>query len=145
MSALVYAFLAGFAPPVQRALIGVFSTLYCMGKQRFSAWQIWRYALFGVLCLEPHAVLMQGFYFSFLAVACLLLTQQRWCLSGYKANFSITIKLFNRLNAFNFILVLDGLINGFVANLFAIPLVGFLIVPLALITMVFCTTALSYC
>lgn len=134
--ALLYAFLAGFAPPVQRALIGCFFyTLYCLGKQRFTPWQVWRYALFGVLCLEPHAVFMQGFYFSFLAVACLLLTQQRWRLKGYKGKLALQLSCLIGLMPLTLHWFSYGSINGFIANLFAIPLVGLLIVPLALITM----------
>ena len=145
LSALGYAFLAGFEPPVQRALIGcLFYTLCCLGKQRFTAWQVWRYALFGVLCLEPHAVFMQGFYFSFLAVACLLLTQQRWRLKGFKANLALQLSCLIGLMPLTLYWYSYGSINGFVANIFAIPLVGFLIVPLALITMLVSSFDWSY-
>ncbi|CEG58511.1 DNA uptake/competence protein ComA [Legionella fallonii LLAP-10] len=134
--AVCYAFLAGFEPPVQRALIGnFFYTVYCLGKQRYTPWQIWRYALFGVLCLEPHAVFMQGFYFSFLAVACLFLTQQRWRLKGYKGTLALQLSCLIGLMPLTLYWFSYGSINGFIANLFAIPLVGLLIVPLSLITM----------
>ncbi len=134
--AIFYAFLAGFEPPVQRALIGnFFYAVYCIGKQRFTPWQIWRYALFGVLCLEPHAVFMQGFYFSFLAVACLFLTQQRWRLKGYKGTLALQLSCLIGLMPLTLYWFSYGSINGFIANLFAIPLVSLLIVPLSLITM----------
>ncbi|MDR3503475.1 MAG: DNA internalization-related competence protein ComEC/Rec2 [Legionella sp.] len=134
--ALFYAFLAGFEPPVQRALIGCFFYALCsMGKQRFTSWQIWRYALFLVLCIEPHAVFMQGFYFSFLAVSCLFLTQQRWRLKGYKSSLAIQLSCLIGLMPLTLHWYAYGSINGFLANLFAIPLVGFVIVPLALVTM----------
>lgn len=136
LAALGYALLAGFAPPVQRALIGCFFyTLYSLGQQRFTAWQVWRYALLGVLWIEPHAVFMQGFYFSFLAVACLLLTQQRWRLKGYKASLALQLSCLIGLMPLTLYWYAYGSINGFVANLFAIPLVGLLIVPLSLVTM----------
>lgn len=136
LMALGYAFLAGFAPPVQRALIGCFFyTLSSLGQHRFTAWQIWRYALFGVLWIEPHAVFMQGFYFSFLAVACLLLTQQRWRLQGYKGSLALQLSCLIGLMPLSLYWYGYGSINGFVANLFAIPLVGLIIVPLALVTM----------
>jgi competence protein ComEC len=136
--AILYAFLAGFEPPVQRALLGcLFYTIRCLGKQRFTPWQVWRYALFGVLCIEPHAVFMQGFYFSFLAVACLLLTQQRWQLKGYKGNLALQLSCLIGLMPLTLYWFSYGSINGFIANLFAIPLVGFFIVPLALLTMLF--------
>lgn len=145
MMAVLYSFLAGFGPPVQRALIGCFFyTIYCLGKRRFSSWQIWRYALVGVLCLEPHAVFMQGFYFSFLAVACLLLTQQRWGLKGYKGNLALQLSCLLGLLPLTLYWYAYGSINGFIANLFAIPLVGLLIVPLALITLLFCNMSWSW-
>lgn len=134
--ALLYSFMAGFEPPVQRALIGCFFyTLCCIGIQRYTIWQVWRYALFGVLCLEPHAVFMQGFYFSFLAVACLLLTQQRWGLKGIKGNLALQLSCLIGLMPLTLYWYSYGSINGFIANLFAIPLVGFLIVPLALMAL----------
>lgn len=136
--ALLYAFLAGFAPPVQRALTGCFFyTMAMLGKQPFTPWQVWRYALFTVLCIEPHAVFMQGFYFSFLAVVCLLLTQQRWRLTGYKGSLALQLSCLVGLMPLTLYWFSYGSINGFFANLFAIPLVGFLIVPLALATMLF--------
>ncbi|MGC1182459.1 DNA internalization-related competence protein ComEC/Rec2 [Legionella sp.] len=136
LAAIFYAFLAGFDPPVQRALMGCFFyTLCSLGKQRFSPWQVWRYALCAVLCLEPHSVFMQGFYFSFLAVACLLLTQQRWRLKGYKSSLALQLSCLIGLMPLTLYWYSYGSINGFIANLFAIPLVGFLIVPLALLTM----------
>ncbi|KTD63594.1 DNA internalization-related competence protein ComEC/Rec2 [Legionella santicrucis] len=144
LAALLYAFLAGFAPPVQRALIGCFFyTLYSMGQHRFTAWQVWRYALFGVLLIEPHAVFMQGFYFSFLAVACLLLTQQRWRLKGYKGSLALQLSCLIGLMPLTLYWYAYGSINGFIANLFAIPLVGLLIVPLALITMTFSSLSIA--
>ncbi|MFA6302002.1 MAG: DNA internalization-related competence protein ComEC/Rec2 [Legionella sp.] len=137
ISALIYAFLAGFGPPVQRALIG--SIFYCFcywRKQQFSSWQIWRYALVGVLCIEPHAVFMQGFYFSFLAVACILLTQQRWQFKGIKSTLALQLSCLIGLMPLTLYWYAYGSLNGFLANLFAIPLVGLVIVPLALITLV---------
>ncbi|HAT2070615.1 TPA: DNA internalization-related competence protein ComEC/Rec2 [Legionella pneumophila] len=137
LAALPYAFLAGFEPPVQRALIGcVLYTIYAIGKQRFTPWQIWRYALFLVLCIEPHAVFLQGFYFSFLAVACLLLTHQRWPLKNYKKTLTLQLSCLIGLMPLTLHWYSYGSINGFLANLFSIPLVSFLIVPLALMTMI---------
>ncbi len=136
IAALLYALLAGFEPPVQRALIGcLFYTLCSLGKQQFTPWQVWRYALLGVLCLEPHAVFMQGFYFSFLAVACLLLTQQRWHLKGYKSNLALQLSCLVGLMPLTLYWYSYGSINGYFANLIAIPLVGFLIMPLSLIAL----------
>jgi len=139
ITAFLYALLAGFEPPVQRALVGCgFYTLLCLGKQGFTPWQVWRYALITVLCLEPHAVFMQGFHFSFLAVACLLLTAQRWRLSGVKAKMAEQMSCLWGLMPLSLYWFDYGSINGFLANAFAIPLVGFLIVPLSLLSLLAC-------
>lgn len=145
LAAIPYAFLAGFEPPVQRALIGCFFyTIYRAGKQRYTSWQIWRYALFTVLLIEPHAAFMQGFYFSFLAVACLLLTHQRWQLKKYKKKLALQLSCLIGLMPLTFFWYSYGSLNGFIANLFAIPLVGFLIVPLALLTMIMSSFSWSW-
>ncbi|KTD74712.1 DNA internalization-related competence protein ComEC/Rec2 [Legionella waltersii] len=143
--AFMYSLLAGFEPPVQRALSGYFFfTLGCVGSQRFTPWQIWRYALFVVLCIDPHAVFMQGFYFSFGAVACLLITHQRWQLKGYQLKLALQLSCLIGLLPLSFFWYGYGSINGFIANLFAIPLVGFLIVPLALMTLLFSSQSWSW-
>lgn len=138
VAAFLYSLLAGFAPPVQRALTGCFFyTLCCLGKQRLSAWQIWRYALIVVTCIEPHAVFMQGFYFSFIAVACLIICQQRWPLKGFKQRLALQGSCLIGLMPLSIYWFSYGSINGFIANLFAIPLVSGLIVPLALMILLF--------
>jgi len=143
--AFLYSLLAGFAPPVQRALIGCFFyTVCCLGKQRFTIWQVWRYALFTVLVLEPHAVFMQGFYFSFLAAACLILCNQRWPLKGFKATLLLQGSCLIGLMPLTLFWYSYGSINGYIANLFAIPLVGLIIVPLCLLTMLFCNFSWSW-
>lgn len=143
--AIFYAFLAGFEPPVQRALMGCFFyTLGFIGKQRLSPWQVWRYALVAVLCIEPHAVFMQGFYFSFLAVACILLTHQRWQFKGIKGMLVLQLSCLLGLMPLTLYWYSYGSINGFIANMFAIPLVGFLIVPLSLLTMLFSAYSWSW-
>lgn len=137
--ALCYAQLTGFAPPVQRALIGC--ALYAWsysGTQRFTPWQAWRYALFAVLVIEPHAVFMQGFYFSFLAVVLLLATHQRFKLKGYKNTLALQLSCLIGLLPLSLYWFSYGSLNGFAANLFAIPLVGFVLIPLSLLAMLVC-------
>ncbi|WP_426779094.1 ComEC/Rec2 family competence protein, partial [Pseudomonas aeruginosa] len=76
------------------------------------------------------------FYFSFLAVACLLLTHQRWPLKNYKKTLALQLSCLIGLMPLTLHWYSYGSINGFLANLFAIPLVSFLIVPLAVMTMI---------
>lgn len=132
----VYALLAGFAPPSQRSLLACFflllrNFLNC----RFSVWQAWRYGLLAVLVYEPHAVLLPGFYLSFVAVAILILINQR--VSGNKLKKAISIQLACLIGLMPLSLYWFsyGAVNGLLANLLAIPWVGLIIVPLALISL----------
>lgn len=144
LAAIFYAMLAGFAPPVQRALIGwFFYTFRYLGTRYSSIWQTWRYALVAILCIEPHVVFMQGFYFSFLAVVCLIITQQCYRLQGFKGKLALQASCLIGLLPLTLYWYAYGSMNGFLANLIAIPMVGFLIVPLALITMLLCSWSIA--
>ncbi|WP_045105758.1 DNA internalization-related competence protein ComEC/Rec2 [Legionella hackeliae] len=136
LMALVYALLAGFAAPAQRSLIACFFLLVKnFLNYRFTTWQAWRYGLLGVLLFEPHDVLLPGFYLSFLAVASLLLGSQRLTMSGLKKSIGLQLICLFGLMPLTLFWFSYGAINGFFANLLAIPMVGFIIVPLALISL----------
>src|SRR3990167_8843750 len=83
--ALLYALLAGFGVPAERALI---VCVVLLGRhfmhRRFTMWQAWRYALLLVVMHEPHAVMLSGFYLSFMAVAILVAMNERLSLMGFK-------------------------------------------------------------
>lgn len=132
--AWVYALLAGFGVPVQRALV-VCSLLFLRHflNQRFSVWQAWRYALLVVLVLEPHSVLMPGFYLSFTAVAVLIAMQQRIEVTGIRKVLSLQLACLVGLMPLTLFWFSYGALNGLIANLLAIPWVGFCVVPLALL------------
>lgn len=59
--ALIYAFLAGFSVPVQRAVLA-----YVLYHSRhffafpMTSWQSWRYGILLVVAIEPHSVLLPG-------------------------------------------------------------------------------------
>ena len=132
--AFAYALISGFAVPTQRSLITCFFLLSRnLCSQRFSIWQAWRYALFVVLLFEPHSVLMLGFYFSFIAVAILILINQRMQYTGIRKIMTMQLACLFGLMPLSLYWFSYGSVNGFVANLLAIPWVSFLIVPLALI------------
>lgn len=136
LAAFAYAVMAGFAVPTQRALIAcLFFSLHCWGRKKYSAWQGWRYALLVVLIIEPHAVLMPGFYLSFIAVAVMMMAGQRWRYKGLKQMLLIQAACLLGLLPLCLYWFSYGSISGFIANLLAIPLVGFCIVPLALLTL----------
>ena len=133
--AAFYALLAGFQVPSQRALIVcffMFLRYFC--SQRFGAWQSWRYALFVVLLFEPHSVLMPGFYLSFIAVAILILINQRFSFTGLRKTLLMQLACLVGLMPLTLFWFSYGAVNGFIANIVAIPWVSFIIVPLGLFT-----------
>ncbi len=134
----VYALIAGFAAPSQRSLIVCFFMLlrnFC--SQRFGVWQAWRYALFAVLVYEPHSVMMTGFYLSFIAVAILVLINQRYSVTGVRKNLISQIACLVGLMPLTLFWFSYGAVNGFIANIVAIPWVSFIIVPLGLFITLF--------
>jgi competence protein ComEC len=132
--AFTYALIAGFSVPTQRAVImcSLFLIRHFVSRQ-LSVWQIWRYSLLTVLVFEPHSVFMLGFYFSFIAVAILILINQR--VSGGKVGKMLSMQFACLFGVMPLSLYWFSYasINGIVANIIAIPWVGLLIVPLALI------------
>jgi competence protein ComEC len=133
VAAAGYAGLSGFGSPAARAFFALILVLLRnLGGIYFSTWQIWRISLLCVLLIEPHAVLLSGFYLSFLAVAILLATNQRFFyLQRYKI-FMLQLACLIGLMPFTLYWFAYGSINGLLANLISVPLVGFLLVPLSL-------------
>jgi competence protein ComEC len=131
---LTYALIAGFSVPTQRAFITCFMILLRhFISQRISVWQSWRYALLAVLLFEPHSVFMLGFYFSFIAVAILILIHQRINAKGVQNMMSLQLACLFGLMPLTLYWFSYGSMSGLIANLFAIPWVSFMIVPLALL------------
>jgi len=146
VSAFLYAIIAGFAVPAQRSLLACsFAFFRFLGNQRFSGWQGWRYGLLFALLFEPHAVLLPGFYLSFTAVAILIVVHQRWSAKGWLqqtliAQCACLIGLIPlTLYWFSY-----ASLSGFFANLIAIPLVGFLLVPFSLLTLLLINTDIAW-
>lgn len=136
LTAIGYALIAGFAVPTQRAL--VMSCLMLAGhliSHRIAGWQAWRHALLAVLLYEPHAVYSLGFYFSFIAVAILMLTQQRFQCRGIKKMLILQAACLFGLMPLSLYWFSYASLNGLFANLIAIPWVGLFIVPQALCMM----------
>lgn len=134
--AFFYSVLAGFGVPAQRALVVCFFMLLRhMGGPCFTTWQAWRYALLSVILFEPHSVMMPGFYLSFGAVAILISVNQLIAKNRHRMMKTLSLQLACLLGLMPFTLYLFsyGSINGFFANLFAIPWVGFVIIPLGLV------------
>ena len=134
--AVFYALLAGFGIPVQRALVMTIMALSgpLLGV-RASSPILWCMALAVVLALDPLAFTSAGFWYSFLAVAALLLGL------GARMQPRSKVDLFWRPQWVVFVILTPLLLmNGQpvsplspLINLLAIPFVGLLMVPLLLL------------
>ncbi|XLX42562.1 DNA internalization-related competence protein ComEC/Rec2 [Ectopseudomonas mendocina] len=134
--ALVYGMLAGFEVPVRRACVMV--ALVLLWRMRFrhlGAWWPLLLALIVVLLLEPLASLQPGFWLSFSAVAVLVLVfggrlgVWGWWCGLTRAQWTMAIGLLPMM----LILGLPVSSSGPLANLVAVPWVGMVVVPLALL------------
>ncbi|SFH75808.1 competence protein ComEC [Pseudomonas guineae] len=134
--ALAYGLLAGFEVPVQRACVMV--GLVLLWRWRFRHLGVGLpvlLALLAVLLLEPLASLQPGFWLSFGAVLLLILIFSGrlgvwpWWGTLLRAQWAMAIGLLPLLLA----LGLPVSASGPLANLVAVPVVGLLVVPLALL------------
>ena len=133
IAALIYEILARFGVPAQRSVIMcLFAALKFVNYSHWTTWQAWRYALFAVVLLEPHSVKLSGFYLSFAAVAILIAANQRFMLTNVLKSFVLQIMCLLGLMPLTLYFFSYGSINGFFANILAIPWVSFVVVPLAL-------------
>ena len=134
--ALAYGLLAGFEVPVQRACVMV--GLVLLWRWRFRHLGVWLpllVALLAVLLSEPLVSLQPGFWLSFGAVMLLILIFSGrlgawpWWSTLLRAQWAMAIGLLPLLLA----LGLPVSASGPLANLVAVPVVGLLVVPLALL------------
>lgn len=134
--ALIYALLSGYGVPAQR-------TVYMLGTVAASLWlsrniapsQLLAIALMVVLLFDPWAVMAPGFWLSFGAVGLIFfitanrLGQRHWLIEYGRVQWAMSIGLIPPLLAmFQQISIVSP-----IANAFAIPLVSFVVVPLALL------------
>ncbi|MCX7150309.1 MAG: DNA internalization-related competence protein ComEC/Rec2 [Rhodocyclales bacterium] len=135
LAAFCYCLLAGFAVPAQRTLymLGVVAAARLSGRE-LAASRVLLLALLLVLLLDPWAVLAAGFWLSFGAVALLFqigsgrLGPAHWLVEWGRAQWAVTLGMLPALLALfqQFSLVSP------LANAVAIPVVSFVITPLAL-------------
>ncbi len=132
--ALAYALLAGMSIPSQRALIMVVVAMTAiLLRRRVLSYQLLAVGLLVVLLWDPFAVLSAGLWLSFSAVAVIIYVSQnrqpvnKWHWAGI--HFWIAIGLTPLLLVFfNSTALISPL-----ANLFAVPLVSLLVVPVLLL------------
>lgn len=136
LAAFGYCLLAGFAVPAQRTLymLGVV-VVARLSARELAGSRVLPLALLLVLLLDPWAVLAAGFWLSFGAVALLFhigsgrLGPVHWLTEWGRAQWAVTLGMLPALLALfqQFSLVSP------LANALAIPLVSFVITPLALL------------
>ncbi len=144
LAAFAYAFLAGFALPTQRALLmlTVVGLAACWRRQ-IRPGQSLSVALLLVLLFDPFAVLQASFWLSFVAVACLsyLLLYRLAVPSDSLSRWRRLRLRLQQWGRIQLLLVLgllpvslywfgEAALLGAIANFIAIPLIGFVVVPL---------------
>lgn len=134
--ALMYALIAGFSIPTQRTLymLAVFAVVLWSGRQ-LAISQVLTLALVVVVIVDPWSVIAAGFWLSFGAVALLAyalgarIGQGHWLHVAIKSQWAITIGMLPVLLVmFNQVSLVSPL-----ANAVAIPLISFVVTPLALL------------
>ncbi|KXU37260.1 competence protein ComEC [Ventosimonas gracilis] len=135
-AALAYGLVAGFEVPVRRACLMMLVVLVWRLRFRHLGWfWPWLLALNAVLLIEPLASLQAGFWLSFIAAGLLLwlfcarLGRLPWWHGWIKAQWGMAIGLLPALLA----LGLPISLSAPFANLLAVPWIGFISVPLALL------------
>ena len=139
-AAVFYAALAGFTLPTQRALIMLAAVLLALlyGK-KIAVQNVIAGAVLFILLLDPLAVIAADFCLSFMAVVCILyLTRYRFgkdpaLIKWLQLQIALSIALLPLL-AFWFKQIP---LYSAAANLVAVPLAGFVIIPLLLIALLF--------
>lgn len=133
--ALAYALAAGFSIPTQRTfyMLAVVALALWSGR-RVAASSVLALALLVVVLLDPWAVLSAGFWLSFGAVAAILYAAGRplrrpgWLREAWTTQLAVSLALIPPLLALfqQFSLIAP------LANLFAVPVISLLVVPLTL-------------
>lgn len=136
-STIFYAYLAGFSLSVQRALIMIVVVILSSLWSRKIAWELkWCMAFALVLSLNPLAGMSPGFWFSFLAVASLLLFAES---SSAGSESKIYNLVSSQWRVWIALLLPLAFWNGQISyisplvNFVGIPVVGFVVVPVSLL------------
>lgn len=135
VAAGLYAALAGLSLPTQRALVMLAVIIgAALSRRPLRPLQALILALVLVLALDPLAATAGGFWLSFGAVSVIawLVLGRPPDLGRWRMLLRIQLALALGLAPLTLLLFQQVSLSGLVANLLAIPLVGFVVVPLAL-------------
>jgi competence protein ComEC len=135
LAAFAYCLVSGFAVPAQRTLymVGVVAAALWLGRAS-SASRVLAAALLVVLLIDPWAVLSPGFWLSFAAVAVIFYVstgytaRPHWLAQWGRVQWAVTVGLAPLM----LVLFQQVSLVSPLANAAAIPLVSFVVTPLAL-------------
>lgn len=143
--ALAYGWISGYNPPAVRALIALFICgLLIINGRRWLGWEVWLVCITVILFFQPLSLLSDSFVLSVFAVGILLFWHQ-WVpfpagLMTWPPILRYPLQLLHLQGGIMLLLLpmqialFQGIsLSAIVANLFAIPLVSFVIVPLILV------------
>lgn len=136
LAACCYTALAGFSIPAERALLMLTVAFAAILWQRhISAWQVLQLALFVVVLFDPLAVLAVGFWLSFAAVALLMYISSGRLEHGRSWFGVVKVHIAMALGLAPLLIVFFQQVSLIapLANWVAVPVIGLLITPLALL------------
>nr|WP_281269808.1 ComEC family protein [Edaphovirga cremea] len=145
MVALLYVWLAGSNPPAIRAMLALsFWIVLRLNGILFHAWQVWLGCITLILLADPLNVLSDSFWLSCFAVGSLIFWFQ-WCPLPQRFNQGwkwawlrwghLQLGMMLLLMPMQIGLFQGVSLNSLPANLWAVPLVSFIVVPLVLIAL----------
>ncbi len=156
MTALGYAYLAGFSIPTQRALIMLTAVLGLSVFERYSSpWERLLLALFLVLFFDPMAMLSAGLWLSFIAISVILLSIS-YSVNGEIHLQQISLKAKARqlaliqcgisviLGVAGCILFGGASLHSVWVNLIVVPIFSVFVIPLALVGFVIWSVGLLF-
>ena len=138
---IAYAYISGFEVPVLRALFTLsFWTWLVLTSLYWRFYSVMLALLTSFFVLFPYSILGISFWFSFIAVMLIALFVWRFPIHPnaniwLKIRYGVKLQLFLSLATLPMISFAFGSVPllGFVANLFMIPIVTFILVPLCLV------------
>ncbi len=132
--AVLYAILAGFTLPTQRALVMVLVALISLILRRnYSSFSILAVALIAVLLLDPLAPLSVSFWLSFIAVSLILIFLKRQIQQPKLRLMKLQLILSLGMIPLTLLFFDSASFSAPIANFVAIPWVSFISVPLSLV------------
>lgn len=135
-AASLYAALAGFAIPTQRALLmTLFLVAGVLIRRQSDGFNVLAIALFAVLVIDPRSLHSAGFWLSFLAVLSILLVHRKYA-DWSKWRLAVSIQFFLSLLLIPVVSAWNLPVSTVspLVNLVAVPWFSFVIVPLVLLS-----------